>query len=729
MTLVPKKLIIVILVLKLLTSLALIMVRPMWFSHEPDYYNVIRFIATERTLPTHENYEDADIRQATHPPLYPLLTLPVMLLDDGSPVPPGNNPRVICEGGAGVAYRYALTQDYNWPYQGAAVAGVVLRIISLLLATGAVYLTYRTGLILFEPAVALIAAALLAFIPTFFYWNIVINNESLLLFVIALHLFFAAQIITSPTLNWRSVGGLVVATVLALLTKLNGYGVLLLTIVVLGWLMGRTVFNVNQRRYLKPLAGVLGLVIAGVILFGVFNYAQYGSVIGRYEGIFAIYIRNLSGIFNWEQLVSIFRDTRSDFGIPIEREKVKLAYRLGTLLSWIGYAVAWGLAIARRNIRQLRALVLLAIPMLIALAFVALRNAGLPAPHVFAPVRYYITAWPAFALLMSVGFMTLSPRLPRLPAWNWFGLGWVGICFVLSLWMVGSTYQENLLQGIRLDPAQLPDLAAPQRALPDDLPQVAGYELVADRETGLDLALYFAGDAFTTNYRGNITLTDSAGLQTTCDFLPAQGFYPTTRWQPAEVILEEVYVPNCGADLTAPITVQLAWDAVDPSGAIAVPQAGQATLTTLTDDLPRSTSGCLPNMGVIGSVAQVIQYNAPLTARQGASYFPSLNWYVRADDVPFLGRTYTLTHEATDTVYNCVSRPRLNDWPFALWEKGQIIYFDQCAFTFPEDAPLGTYTVMVSIDDEAGRRVPAEPVAAAVVDDQIVVAHIELLPR
>ncbi|MFC1959457.1 hypothetical protein ACFLYO_01985 [Chloroflexota bacterium] len=74
-----KKLIIIILVLKLLTGLLLIFQLPIWFSHEPDYYNVIRFIATERQLPTRENYEDADIRQATHPPLYPLLMLPVML--------------------------------------------------------------------------------------------------------------------------------------------------------------------------------------------------------------------------------------------------------------------------------------------------------------------------------------------------------------------------------------------------------------------------------------------------------------------------------------------------------------------------------------------------------------------------------------------------------------------------------------------------------------------------
>src|SRR5664279_3258680 len=91
----PRHLLIAILLLQLILGAAYSLSIPLWQGHEQDYYTVVRFLAEHGRLPTASDYPDGDaeIRQATQPPLYFLTAYPVVaLLDGAQPVPPGTQP-------------------------------------------------------------------------------------------------------------------------------------------------------------------------------------------------------------------------------------------------------------------------------------------------------------------------------------------------------------------------------------------------------------------------------------------------------------------------------------------------------------------------------------------------------------------------------------------------------------------------------------------------------------
>ncbi|PJF24787.1 MAG: hypothetical protein CUN53_16080, partial [Phototrophicales bacterium] len=41
------------------------------------------------------------------------------------------------------------------------------------------------------------------------------------------------------------------------------------------------------------------------------------------------------------------------------------------------------------------------------------------------------------------------------------------------------------------------------------------------------------------------------------------------------------------------------------------------------------------------------------------------------------------------------------------WVRGEVVFFDGCPMHFPPDAPEGAYTVLVGIQDQSFRYLPA----------------------
>lgn len=135
------------------------------------------------------------------------------------------------------------TPRTSWPWQGAVLAVHLTRLLSVLLATGTVWLIYLLGLLLYpaRPEAALVAMTLVAFNPMFAFIAGAVNNDNMITFTATLTLW---QLITLlawpddqplPLCRFVWLGCL---TGIAALSKLSGVGMVglaVLTILWLGW--------------------------------------------------------------------------------------------------------------------------------------------------------------------------------------------------------------------------------------------------------------------------------------------------------------------------------------------------------------------------------------------------------------------------------------------------------------------------------------------------------------
>jgi len=727
-----------LLCLKLIIGVLGAGVRPMWIGHESDYFSVVRFLVENRRLPERSDFEgaerSADIAQATQPPLFTFVALPIVaLFDDNSTVPPGINPGIVCEGGNSLSYPYMLTTAYNMPPDGAAAAGYALRLMNLMFSIGMMYIVYRIvrEIETNSHSTALIATAFAGFQPHLFDLGISISNESLLLLISSANLFFAVRLVRTSELRFTYLVALIATGLMGPLTKTNGYVLLILTGVVLIYLILYHLITHPRSRVPCMLVFSAWVLLAGLIAISIFNYVQYGSVIGRYQRLFAITIDHLDEL-NTTKLTATLRDTYFDYikMLPFGREKLIWLYLAGTLTSLILFIGRLRRTMLRRDRQQLITEIVLLGYLMVAIALVLLRGNlvnTLIADKVYAPVRYYISGLPALAVMMALGWQTLIPvRLPnalavrltkqrarfysRWLAWNWPGLLWALVWFSIVLW--------NVAQDVRVYPAfytlspnDLEALIAHQDVTPvtavseppPDVPQLRAYSYTIGDDGILHLTTYIqVEETPALNYIARVVLSDNEGVSSTCEIIPHSGRFTVTSWNSGQIVTVPMDIPNCaesGQQLSNPITVTLDWLPANPAGEFVVPQVNAAQIISVYADVPRAQS-CPSNLGVFDGTFQVVKYTAPTSATAGSVYLPAVNWYVRTDiDNDNLSRFYIITHKESTQSYSCIGTPRLGDHPIDRWKRGETIYFDQCWLEIPPDAPSGEYTVAVGMVD------------------------------
>jgi hypothetical protein len=312
---------------------------------------------------------------------------------------------------------------------------------------------------------------------------------------------------------------------------------------------------------------------------------------------------------------------------------------------------------------------------------------------------------PALALLVAA---TLGAILPR------FSRGLLGITPAVAFGLVsvgvGLMLFVNRPPAPTIDPAVF---ASTTSITPVDLqsspnaPQIVGYDLKEGSEAGyVDLTLYLTlATATETNYMAQAELSSGQVSPTPCEFLLTGGDYPTPRWQPHEIVVTQVQIPNCGADLDADTPITLRWLGYSLAGDI-LETTAPVTLAHLAQPLARAES-CPANLGVIDEKFQLVKWNSPPEVNTDELYLPSVNWLtLDASPVP-MRRAFRFSHEATGTEYTCVGSPSEAQIPVQSWAHGQYVYFDQCRMVFPPDAPRGAYAVSVGMQDSDGQLLPA----------------------
>jgi len=225
---------------------------------ELSHYDFFRFVAQERTLPV-----GTEVDEAIQPPLYYMMAAALT-----TRIPMGldfarSNPDFRLSDPDAPKNLFIHGRSEAFPYRGGPLAMHVVRLLSALLSTVAVWAVYRVALLLSRGncTAALGAAAFLAFVPGFCFLGGAVHNDNLVAAVSALLVWRLLVILKgddSPA-QWGLAGALLG---LALLSKVSLLGFVPLFVGVAG-------YRVWQRRESGRLARAVWTQAVGLgLAFG-----------------------------------------------------------------------------------------------------------------------------------------------------------------------------------------------------------------------------------------------------------------------------------------------------------------------------------------------------------------------------------------------------------------------------------------------------------------------------
>ncbi len=728
-----------ILILQLILGAARIAAVPLWTDHEADFYNVVHFTVQNRRLPTIEDYPagDADIKQATQPPLHFLLMTPVMaLFYQDEQVPSGVQPPTLCFGTetfnrTQIAYPHTTSYE-GWP-QGAALAGYALRVVSLICGLLTTLFVYAAGRILAPKyaAIALGGAAMIAFEPSIMVLNTAISNDASVMAVAAVNLLFALLLI--QTRRWRYAVGMLIFAVLAILTRLPGWAVAGFSGLALAFALIRAVVENYRRKGMRVLllpAAALIIGVVGLAAILAFNYSRSGSFFGRYAGQESQVLRLFEQPTMTAQIaLDVLRVSVNEFGNPLSQIASSRFVALQAAVLLLGLAsaallVLYGAAQAfrRRQIPLAGGALALWAAALCGIGLVIVRNVitveawggvtDYNSAAIYAPIRYYAPALPPLALLVAIGFWSLG-RAALTLASRWMppktqaklsdaaaiipaALG-AAFLIISSLTIAHALAERPAIPALTPEQyAALTEITPVNAPETREFPQIIGYRQQVDGDGLLQVTVYAAAPA---EGEWNSALTLSLGADT-CSFLPARGFSSTQVWQQGMIYALNTRLANCSNPEDQPLMLAALWRGASLDGVYRA-ESPPVTLGTV-EALPHGAN-CPANLGVIAGGYQIVRLNTPETAARGENYQPSLNWIVLHPQSNAYGRRIILQHAESGAIYTC----NFMDRTFSQWVEGEYVHFDRCPFTLPQDAPTGIYQILVIGLDANGEPLPA----------------------
>ncbi len=728
----PRQILILIVLLKIVVGTFTITQQPLWQYHEADFLRVVRSLRDEGQLPVLAEGASPDTKNNSQPPLYYFMLLPfVAAMDDNQTVPAGVNPTAVCDGYNTNLTSLLTTTTYDQPFKGTIGLGYVLRFLSLATSLVAVVFTYLAGRVLFpnKPFIALLGAALLAFEPTSVIVASQINNDNLILALGAVHLWLCARLLHQQGGLVINLVGLLVVAVLAVLSKISGWLMLGISIILILGVLSQMSRQRASQRQKRVAMGTIAVLVVAVVGIGIFNIAQYGSVFGRYRGLdetIRTTLQNLPPRHVILMTAATLQDTLADYLSPLRQ----LQPRNAVLFAYIGLLAVCGLAglfgigraIYRREKSTLMSfglLVAYALLMVALVIFRAILNNGTPdfinTMIIISPVRYYAPALPALLLITAAGFAIIpASRLPNVSKLAGVAVAacWLIIATASTSTLVSMNQMRSAAVMSQSDFDALDGVTTVSQPMSNNLPQVVGYQTTARPNEGIiDLDLYVqAAQPLTENYALETGLS-SGVRRSSCITMPVQGLLPTVRWPTDQVIVLHTEIPNCIAKREPPIEVDIQWlQATTTDGIATTTPVGQRINLGQLDEPLGIAAGCPINKGIIGDGLQLLKYNAPtsLTLQGEPTYYvPSVNWLARELPTGAVNRVYLIVQADTETVYACAGAPRQETYPFNRWTQGETVFFDECVMTIPPDAPKGEYVVRVGIQNAAGEWLPA----------------------
>lgn len=729
------KLLFLLLVVFLLLGATYSVVNPLFES--PDevwHYEYVRWLVEGQGLPRPEQVGSAPWHQeGSQPPLYYLaaaaLTWPIPTDNAAAVLRYNPHAAVGLPDAFGNKNIMAHGMADAWPWRGVALAAHIARFFSLLLGAVTVLSTYGAAYTIFpeQPAVTVLAAALVAFNPQFLFISAAVNNDNLVTAASAVGIWLAVRLLTrygrpvDTTTAGRGRAGPAVTELLALgavvgvaaLAKLSGLALasvvglaLILTawlrkaplrtlllwglisaaaaLAVAGWWYGRNLwlygdplglqamFDILPRRTAPPTLAELVARSQGVwrsawAVFGWFNVVAD-------EWLYAIYtvlsLAGLAGLLiarplrGWLARRARAPQARQQFAArPGSAPGLSLAILVFWLLLVLGALISWA---------QMR----------------------------YPQGRLLFPALSAAAILLAWGLTGWLPRRLHATLVTVLALG-LGILAALApvRWIAPAYAAPQLLPAT----AQVPN---PAQIVFGDQMRLVGYEL--DRREAqpgdtIYLTLYWeALRPLTSDYSIFVHLVDESEIvQAQHDSYPAAGSLPTREWPGQRIIPDRhaVHIPDIAP---APQRLRVEVGAYDFATGARLPVAGGDSWTAGAITLaPRISADGIPNPIHINFADQIalIGFEMDRRAMQPGETLTLTLWW-EALAVPTADYTmFAHLLLPPDAVWAGADKPPADGAaPTSGWQPGQRL-MAQYRLTLPPTAPAGLYKVEVGIYD------------------------------
>ncbi|MEW6232097.1 MAG: glycosyltransferase family 39 protein [Chloroflexota bacterium] len=752
-------------------------------SDEILHYPVVKHIADGEGLPIQDPSVGTAWRQeGSQPPLYYLVAaLATFWIDTGNldellwRNPHSNIGIHLDDGNKNMVVH---TARESFPWHGAALAVHLIRLLSVLLGTTTVYLTYRIAMAVFpgNAALALGAASLTAFNPMFLFISASVNNDNLANALSSLALLQMILLVKRHSPNAQLQNNrrhhieprllLGVTLGLATLTKLSALGLIPLAVLAAAvialrqwsWPEGAPGtspppgLGTSQAARTKPfhaltsIAAAFGrdcvLILLPVAAIAgwwyVRNWQLYGDPTGL-NAMLAIAGTRPSPPGLWE----LVREEQEGFLISywglFGAVNVLMDNWVYRLLNTLMAVAALGLALATLRALWARRFKLEFCKVALWPAIVLAALVRWTSLTLASQGRLMFPAIAALSLLLTLGLSALWPRkdVAALAA----GLG--GLLFALALlapfrYIIPAYPGPDLLRGF--DPQTVPHRVHINY---DGKAELVGYETDTDRVTSgqsFNLTLYWR--ALAPMDRDYSVFIHVYGLDSQHigqeDSYPGKGSYPTRLWQPGQA-LRDTYRLTIAPQANAPTQARI--------------EVGLYELSS-RDELPRFDGQGRPlKSPILGTIkvaaARPAQYQPEertsynlgnraaligydLAARQvrpGGSLAVTLYWKVlesfEADYTVFCH----LAVPGEKPVAQADGVPVRGFYPTKLWEKGEVIADEYLVQVAPE-APPGSYRLLVGMYlPSSGQRLPVIGEGGKAQGDTIALAEVQVSGR
>jgi 4-amino-4-deoxy-L-arabinose transferase-like glycosyltransferase len=693
-------------------------------------YANIRYLVEERRLPV---LEPDEVSKAHHPPLYYVLgaLLTFWVSDE-------NFEAIVERVNPFWAYRsweYGVDNKSlylhnpeleGFPYRDTALGVHLVRWLSLLMGAGVVLCVYGTTRELFPQrrAVAVGAAALVAFNPMFLFISGSVHDDALANLVAAGILFVTARILVrGATARRAAVLGLLVG--LAILTKLT----CLLVVPTAGLaLLYRSLVGRGRTGW-RDVVRVGGVVVLAAFLVGgwwfVRNTLLYGepTSMGRQTGVWGVRenapdvlaaVRELG--FTHDSFWGVF-----GYGqIPMPR----WTYGLVRLLGMIALGGLTLFCVRRRAGNTLRELPPAVIPILMSAFLVALAVNF---------VRMTVSAAADFGRYLYVSLAVLAP-LYVLGLSEWFGrasshatLGLVILLFTLAVFALVGVLWPAYAPPAMLSVERIHACTRPADLRFGDSIRLVGYDMGRTRVLpGDEVTVTLCWEALAPMEEDYAYFVHILGPEESVvgarDTHPGLGRYPTERWSPGEAFCDAVRVPvEKWAPAPAVYDVAVGWylykegevrehlPAYDSAGSL----LELVTLGKLKVRPEAYATIETPNRldADLGGQVTLLGYDVDrLDMTPGESVNVTLYW---AAQVPIPVDYTVFVHLAAPQgppYAQDDTQPRRGAYPTSFWDVGEIVS-DPHTILVPHDLPPGEYPLVAGMYLlETGERLSADAV-------------------
>ncbi len=700
------------------------------------HYFTAEFIAREGRLPT--TMEAGRMGQeSAQPPLYYALASLLVRAVDGSGAASGElwrNPQADPQDPRGESLAvppininmFIHGPEEAWPWRGRALAAHLIRMMSAVMGLGTLLCIYAAGRAVWPlaPGRALLATALVAFLPQFAFIHGVVSNDP------AITLFSAAALwqllrLTTPVVQrgakcrvtsdecrvesafhsslvtrHSSLVTLGFTIGLAMLSKAAG----LLLLVYCGGVVAVAVWRGAEERRVARAAGAVALLVVPALVVGgwlfVRNWLLYGDPTAANQFVaFAGGLRPYTLAQVWHDMDRVWHSLFAFFGWMNLRPPawVWAVWNVIALAALAGVAVQL-VAFARRRPRARPApLDLLLHPAVILSGWFLLVALAWLQFKLRTPADQGRLFFPALVPLALGAVYGLS-RWPR----PWTQLVVAGAALVTSLYCVAVVIPTAY--------ARPPIVSAvPQEADALTIAFPEGLEVLATR---MDTPVVGPGEwAWATIYwRRGAEIADGAPPAHLEAFgrdfhrigrligYHGRGNYPATLW-PAGAIIADRMAVRVDEDALAPVEANLT---------IKLDEDGEGIDIGTVKVIPAAWPEMAEPLATWGESVQLAAAElSATTAAPGETIEVRLRWQVIAPPGPGLRHVFVHLGDPTRPPLAQTDRPVMADqYPMRLWAAGEV-FEETVSLVLPDDLPPGNYPINVGLYEfDSGARLP-----------------------